>query len=139
LVILYFSQVKKIYASPEIFTHPNIGELSMRYVKHYGTWGYILHRLSGLALTGYILIHIYLVSGLHNRPAWRSEMEIFRHPLLIVLEWCLFSVVIYHALNGLRIFMIDYFNGARYQKQLLTAVLVLSVILFAAMGAVMFI
>jgi len=33
----------------------------MKYVKHFGTWGYILHRLSGLALTGYILIHIYLV------------------------------------------------------------------------------
>jgi succinate dehydrogenase / fumarate reductase cytochrome b subunit len=110
----------------------------MRYVKHYGTWGYILHRLSGLALTGYILIHIYLVSGLHNRPGWQHEMEIFRNPFLMVLEWCLFSVVIYHSLNGVRIFIIDYFNGARYQKQLLTAVLVLSVVLFAGMGAIMF-
>lgn len=110
----------------------------MRYVKHYGTWGYILHRLTGLALTGYILIHIYLVSGLHNRPAWNSEMEIFRHPLLMFLEWCLFIVVIYHALNGVRIFMIDYFNGARYHKQLLTGVLLLSILLFLAMGAIMF-
>jgi succinate dehydrogenase cytochrome b subunit len=110
----------------------------MRYVKHYGTWGYILHRLSGLALTGYILIHIYLVSGLHNRPGWQQEMEIFRNPFLKVLEWCLFSVVIYHSLNGVRIFIIDYFNGARYQKQLLTTVLVLSVVLFAGMGAIMF-
>jgi succinate dehydrogenase / fumarate reductase cytochrome b subunit len=65
-------------------------------------------------------------------------MQIFRHPALMVLEWCLFSVVIYHALNGLRIFLIDYFNGARYQKQLLTGVLVLSVVLFAGMGAIMF-
>ncbi len=110
----------------------------MRYVKHYGTWGYILHRLTGLALTGYILIHIYLVSGLHNRPAWQSEMEFFRHPLLIVLEWCLFIVVIYHALNGVRIFLIDYFNGARYQKQLLTGVIALSIVLFLGMGALMF-
>lgn len=110
----------------------------MRYVKHYGTWGYILHRLTGLALTGYILIHIYLVSGLHNRPAWQAEMAIFRHPALIFLEWCLFIFVIYHSLNGLRVFMIDYFNGARYQKQLLTAVLALSIILFLGMGAIMF-
>jgi hypothetical protein len=34
--------------------------------------------------------------------------------------------------------MIDYFNGARYQKQLLTAVLALSIILFLGMGAIMF-
>ena len=110
----------------------------MRYVKHYGTWGYILHRLSGLALTAYILIHIYLVSGLHNKPSWQDEMQIFRHPLLKALEWCLFSVVVYHSLNGIRIFLVDYFNGARYQKQLLTGVLVLSVILFFGMGAIMF-
>jgi succinate dehydrogenase / fumarate reductase cytochrome b subunit len=110
----------------------------MRYVKHYGTWGYILHRLSGLALTAYILIHIYLVSGLHNRPAWQSEMEIFRHPALMFLEWCLLSVVLFHAFNGIRIFMIDYFNGARYHKQLLTMVFLLSVILFLGMGAIMF-
>ena len=62
----------------------------MRYVKYFGTWDYILHRLSGLALTGYILIHIYLVSGLFNRAVWQAEMEILRHPLLILLEWCLF-------------------------------------------------
>jgi succinate dehydrogenase / fumarate reductase cytochrome b subunit len=110
----------------------------MRYVKHYGTWGYILHRLSGLALTAYILIHIYLVSGLHNKPGWQDEMQFFRHPALMILEWCLFSVVVYHSLNGIRIFLVDYFNGARYQKQLLTGVLVLSVILFFGMGAIMF-
>ncbi len=110
----------------------------MRYVKHYGTWGYILHRLSGLALTGYILIHIYLVSGLHDRPAWQSEMAIFRHPVLMFLEWCLFIVVAFHALNGIRIFIVDYFNGAYYHKQLMTGVWVLTIILFALMGAIMF-
>jgi succinate dehydrogenase / fumarate reductase cytochrome b subunit len=110
----------------------------MRYVKHYGTWGYILHRLAGLALTAYILIHIYLVSGLHNRAAWQNEMEIFRHPFLMFLEWCLFSVVVFHSLNGVRIFIIDYFNGAYYQKQLLTAVFLVSILLFLGMGAIMF-
>ncbi len=110
----------------------------MRYVKHFGTWGYVFHRLSGLALTGYILIHIYLVSGLHNRAAWQAEMQIFRNPVLMVLEWCLFSVVVFHALNGIRIFIVDYFNGARFHKQLLTGVFVLSILLFLGMGAIMF-
>ncbi|MCK5075361.1 MAG: succinate dehydrogenase, cytochrome b556 subunit, partial [Calditrichia bacterium] len=105
---------------------------------HYGTWAYILHRLTGLALTGYILIHIYLISGLHFRDAWTHEMAIFRNPYLMVLEWCLFSVVVFHALNGIRIFIIDYFEGARYQKFLTTLVLVFSVLIFGAMGGVMF-
>ncbi|MEJ2637021.1 MAG: succinate dehydrogenase, cytochrome b556 subunit [Calditrichia bacterium] len=111
----------------------------MRYVKHYGTWGYILHRLTGLALTGYILIHIYLISGLHNKPAFQSEMQFFEHPVLKLLEWALFAVIIFHALNGLRIFMVDYFSGARYHKVLMSAVWVFSIILFLAMGIVMFI
>ena len=110
----------------------------MRYVKHYGTLAYILHRLTGLALTGYILIHIYLMSGLHDKTAWAHKMEIFHHPVLLALELCLFSVVIFHALNGIRIFIVDFFDGARYHKQLITAVLVLSVLLFCAMGAIMF-
>ena len=110
----------------------------MRYVKHYGTWAYILHRLTGLALTGYILIHIYLMSGLYDKAAWDPKMEIFRNPFLLVLELCLFSVVIFHALNGIRIFIVDYFDGARYHKQLITVVLILSVLLFVAMGAIMF-
>ncbi len=110
----------------------------MRYVKHYGTWGYILHRLTGLALTGYILIHIYLVSGLYSRSDWQSEMAIFRNPVLMFLEWCLFFVVAFHALNGIRIFIVDYFNGAYYQKKLLTGVWVMTFVLFLAMGAIMF-
>ncbi|MFZ0389247.1 MAG: succinate dehydrogenase, cytochrome b556 subunit [Calditrichia bacterium] len=110
----------------------------MRYAKHYGTWGYILHRLSGLALTGYILIHIYLVSGLYNREAWDYEMGFFRNPFLNILEWCLFFIVVFHALNGIRIFIIDYFNGAYYQKKLLTGVWVFSIVLFLTMGAIMF-
>jgi succinate dehydrogenase / fumarate reductase, cytochrome b subunit len=111
----------------------------MRYVKHFGTWGYILHRLTGLALTGYILVHIYLISGLAHKEAFNSEMQIFQHPLLKLLEWALFSVLIFHALNGIRIFVVDYFNGARYHKQLLSAVWVLSIILFGAMGIIMFV
>ncbi len=110
----------------------------MRYVKHYGTWAYILHRLTGLALTAYILIHIYLISGLHDPASFRAEMEIFKTPFFKLLEWGLFSVVIYHSLNGIRVFIVDYFNGARYHKSLFTATWILSIVLFGIMGVIMF-
>lgn len=110
----------------------------MRYVKHYGTWAYILHRLTGLALTAYILIHIYLVSGVHDPQSFQQEMEIFKNPFFKLLEWSLFSVLIFHALNGIRIFIIDYFNGARFHKQLFTAVWIVGLLLFGAMGLIMF-
>ena len=48
---------------------------------------------------------------------------IFRNPFLMVLEWCLFSVVVFHALNGIRIFIIDYFVPHEYigQKERITS------------------
>ncbi len=110
----------------------------MRYVKHYGTWAYILHRLTGLALTAYIMIHIYLVSGVHDPESFQEEMALFKSLPFKLLEWGLFSVLIFHALNGIRIFIIDYFNGARFHKQLFTAVWIVGLILFGAMGLLMF-
>jgi succinate dehydrogenase / fumarate reductase cytochrome b subunit len=110
----------------------------MRYVKHYGTWAYILHRLTGLALTGYLLFHIYLISGLHDPQKFAAEMELFHNPFVSFLEWSLFVVLIFHSLNGIRIFIVDYFNGARYHKPLFTASWILSVILSGVMGLIMF-
>lgn len=127
--LIYFSQVT---------FHSNWGEFTMRYVKHYGTWAYILHRLTGLALTGYLLIHIYLISGIHDQATFEREMALIKNPFFSFLEWALFGVLIFHSLNGIRIFIVDYFNGARYHKSLFTASWILSIVLLGAMGFIMF-
>jgi succinate dehydrogenase/fumarate reductase cytochrome b subunit len=40
----------------------------------------------------------------------------------------------FHAINGIRIVLVDFGNGARYHKQILVFVYVLSFILVAGMG-----
>ncbi len=109
------------------------------YYKHSGSWAWILHRITGLGLTAYIYVHIYALTSLTQGPkAFDDEMKLFSTPVFKVLEWLLFSLVLYHAFNGVRIVLVDWANGARYHKKILTVVYGLGVILFIGMGILMF-
>lgn len=109
------------------------------YKKHAGSWAYILHRLTGIGLTVYILVHIILLTTLlKGDRAFNEEMAFFRTPVFLFFEWLLGSLVMFHALNGLRIALIDLGNGARYHKPVLVFVYVLGVIMVAGMGFLIF-
>lgn len=109
------------------------------YKKHSGSWAWILHRFTGLGLTVYILIHIIALTGLlKGEAAFNEEMKFFSSPLFLFFEWLLGSLVMYHALNGIRIVIVDFGNGARYQKQMLAFVYILSVVIIAGMGYLIF-
>lgn len=56
----------------------------------------------------------------------------------MVVEWFLFAFVLFHALNRIRIVIVDWADGAKYHKQLYRLSWVFGVILFLAMGAIMF-
>jgi succinate dehydrogenase / fumarate reductase cytochrome b subunit len=112
---------------------------NLRYYKHQGSWAWILHRITGLGLTAYIYLHIYALTSLTQGPkAFDDEMKLFSTPVFKVLEWLLFSLVLYHAFNGVRIVLVDWANGARYHKKILAVVYGLGVVLFIGMGILMF-
>jgi succinate dehydrogenase / fumarate reductase cytochrome b subunit len=109
------------------------------YKKHAGSWAYILHRLTGIGLTVYILVHIILLTTLlKGDRAFNEEMAFFRTSVFLFFEWLLGSLVMFHALNGLRIALIDLGNGARYHKPVLVFVYVLGIIMIAGMGFLIF-
>jgi len=81
-------------------------------------WAWALHRLSGLALIFYLTLHIWVT---HHLAVGRGEgfdalMRLFSHPLFKLGEIGLLGVVLYHALNGLRITLIDLGWGVKSQK-----------------------
>ena len=101
-----------------------------------GQWAFFLHRLSGLAILAYLLIHtISIASVLLGESVYMSihktyELPFFRFGLIGVA-----GAVAYHALNGLRIIAMDFTAfGVKFQRQLWYVVLVLSV---AATGVAM--
>jgi succinate dehydrogenase / fumarate reductase cytochrome b subunit len=110
-----------------------------QYKKHAGSWAWILHRITGLGLTFYILLHIIALTGLlKGEAAFNAEMKLFSSLPFLIGEWFLGTLVMFHAINGVRIVLVDLGNGARYHKQILKFVYVLSVILVAGMGYLIF-
>jgi len=109
------------------------------YRKHAGSWAWILHRITGLGLTFYILLHIIALTGLlKGEAAFNEEMALFKSPVFLFGEWFLGTLVMFHAINGIRIVLVDLGDGARYHKQILNFVYVLSVLIVAGMGYLIF-
>lgn len=114
-------------------------DVMLHYKRHSGSWAWILHRITGLGLTAYILMHIIALTGLlKGEAAFNAEMKLFSSPLFLVGEWLLGALVIFHAVNGIRIVLIDLANGARYHKQVLVFVYIISFIMIAGMGYLIF-
>lgn len=96
-----------------------------------GQWAFILHRLSGVALVLYLTLHVLNISlsmfgpEVANRAMAFFHVPIFRFGLILVM-----AGVVYHALNGLRIIIMDFSAwGVKYQAQLWYGVLVLTTII----------
>ena len=65
---------------------------------------YALHRLTGIGLILYLLLHI-LETGqrMAGEATWSALMALFGTPLYKVLEYALFAAFVFHALNGVRL------------------------------------
>ena len=112
---------------------------NLSYKKDSGSWAWIYHRISGIALIGYLFLHVYSLSPLsQGKAAFQHKMELYSTPFFMVLEWILFIVVLFHSLNGIRIVLVDWADGAKYHKQLYRFSWIIGIILFFAMGFIMF-
>lgn len=107
----------------------------MRFHWYTGQVAWVLHRISGLAIVLYLVVHIYSISKLSDPATFEAEMRLYAKPLFRLGEIGLLAACVFHGLNGIRILLVDFAGGARYHKQLFYAVLVLSVIVIAA-GAI---
>ena len=87
----------------------------------------------------YLYLHIFALTALQEGPeAFNAEMELFKSPVFMLLEWALFGLVLFHSFNGFRIVLIDLAQGAKYHKKLLYWLTGISIALFAGMGYVIF-
>lgn len=112
---------------------------NLDYRKDTGSWAWIFHRITGIALIGYLFLHIYSVSSLsQGRAAFNSFMEHYTGTFFAILEWLLFAFVLFHSLNGVRIVLVDWADGAKYHKSLYRYSVAVGLILFFAMGYIMF-
>jgi len=97
-----------------------------RYRIHLGTAAWILHRLSGLGLILYMLLHIWVIHHLiGGEESFNGIMEFFNNPLFKTLEIGLVGVILYHLWNGLRVTLVDIGVAVERQKQVFGVAVVL--------------
>ena len=126
-------------AEYKTFNQKNWIKTNLDYRKDTGSWAWIFHRISGIALICYLFLHIYSVSSLsQGRAAFNQFMEHYTGTLFSILEWLLFAFVLFHSLNGVRIVLVDWADGAKYHKSLYRYSVAIGLILFFAMGYIMF-
>ena len=81
----------------------------VRYRGNIGHWSWVAHRLTGLGILGFLTIHVWDTANATFAPhiyAW--SIDVFKHPFFGVGEVFVLGSVFYHALNGLRITLLDW-------------------------------
>ena len=69
---------------------------------------YLGHRLSGLGLIAYMVLHIVETANrIRGEQAWAGLMALFASPPFKVIEYLLFLAAVFHAMNGVRLILIE--------------------------------
>lgn len=85
-----------------------------------GMWTWVLHRVTGVAVFFFLLVHVLDTALVRVSPeAYDAVIATYKTPIVNLLEVGLVGAVLFHALNGLRIVLVDFWSkGPRYQRQM---------------------
>ncbi len=96
--------------------------------KNIGTFSYWLHRITGIGLAVYLLMHTYVLSSaISGKESFDARMGDVQNPFFSLLEVLLIAGVFIHMLNGLRIIISDFFGWSRYHKSIFWIIAILFV------------
>jgi len=106
-----------------------------------GMWAWLLFRISGLILVFYLGAHIIIISTARwasGGATFNSLMKTFDNAGLVVMDLALVVAVLYHALNGVRIILMDLGVGVKQHKVMFWSAMAVVVICFAIFAWVAF-
>jgi succinate dehydrogenase / fumarate reductase, cytochrome b subunit len=91
------------------------------YKGHEGQWTWIAHRVTGVAIILFLFAHVVDTAVIGWGPeAYNRVLSVYQNWGVRLLELGLVAAVMFHALNGVRIMIIDFWPSAtRYNRQLL--------------------
>lgn len=81
---------------------------TLRYRGAIGQWSWVLHRLTGLGVVLFLVLHVVDTSWAVFYPSlYEKAIATYQSPLFTLGEFALVFAVVYHAYNGLRIAIFD--------------------------------
>lgn len=113
---------------------------SIRYRGRSGQYSWLAHRISGLAILVFLVMHVWDTANAHYLPGlYQWSIQLFKHPIFLVQEILLMAAVLYHACNGIRVTLLDFKpSWWRYQARSATIVWVLFFVVFIPIALFMF-
>src|SRR5690349_10480691 len=73
-----------------------------------GMWSWVLHRITGVAIFFFLLVHILDTTLIRVSPeAYDAVIGTYKNPIMGLGEVVLVAAITYHAFNGLRIILVD--------------------------------
>ena len=99
-----------------------------------GMWSWVLHRITGVAIFFFLLVHVLDTSLVRVSPeAYNAVIGTYQTPIMGLGEVALVGAIVFHAFNGLRIILVDFWTWAtRHQQVLFYVVIVLWVVTMLA-------
>lgn len=100
-----------------------------------GQWAFVLHRISGFLVFFFLLLHVVDVSLINvNRTLFDEVHALYGNVMLRLFEVGLLAALLYHAFNGLRIVMVDFFPGAIKNERVMWSVVMFFTIVLTLVG-----
>jgi succinate dehydrogenase / fumarate reductase cytochrome b subunit len=98
-----------------------------------GMWTWVLHRITGVSVFFFLYVHVLDTALVRVSPeAYDIVIATYKTPIVALLEVGLVAAVLFHALNGIRIILIDFWKqGPRYQRQMTWVIAVIWVLIMA--------
>ncbi|WP_406236593.1 succinate dehydrogenase, cytochrome b556 subunit [Nocardia sp. NBC_01009] len=90
-----------------------------------GMWSWALHRITGVTIFFFLFVHVLDTALVRVSPdTYNEAIEIYKNPLVALMEMGLVVCVLFHALNGVRVILVDFWSkGPKYQRLMLWIIL----------------
>jgi len=95
-----------------------------------GMWSWVAHRVTGVLIFFFLFAHVLDTALVRVSPdSYNRVMDTYKTPIVNLMEVGLVGAVLFHALNGVRIMLIDFWDkGVRYQREMTYAILTVFVV-----------
>lgn len=96
-----------------------------------GQWSWVAHRVTGVLIFFFLFAHVLDTALVRVSPeSYNAVIETYKNPIVALMEVGLMGAVLFHAFNGVRVMLVDFWaKGVRLQRQMLYVVLALFVLL----------
>ncbi len=96
-------------------------------------WSWVAHRVTGVLIFLFLLVHVLDTALVRVSPeAYNAVIGVYKTPLMGLGEAGLVLAIVFHAFNGIRIILVDFWaKGPKYQHVMLWVVIGLVVVTMA--------